>query len=145
MQGVHIISLKRVVNERGHLMEVQRDHDAVFPGFGQVYVTSTLPGVVRAWFRHHKQVDQIALVKGKLRLALYDSREDSPTSGQVLEILISEEEPKLVQIPTEVWHGFTPVGEEPAYLLHLNSIAFNFEDADEDRLPPTDPSIPYTW
>jgi dTDP-4-dehydrorhamnose 3,5-epimerase len=30
-------------------MEVQRSDDAFFPGFGQVYVTQSLNGVVKAW------------------------------------------------------------------------------------------------
>jgi dTDP-4-dehydrorhamnose 3,5-epimerase len=145
MQGVSILPLKRAVNGRGHLMEVQREDDDIFPGFGQAYITSTLPGVIKAWYRHHKQIDQIALVKGELMLVLYDSQEDSPTRGQVLEIPISEHEPKLVQIPPGVWHGFKASGQETAYLLHLNSVAFNFDNVDEVRLPPDDPSIPYAW
>jgi dTDP-4-dehydrorhamnose 3,5-epimerase len=145
MHGVSIITLKRAVNERGHLMEVQRKDDDIFPGFGQAYITSTRPGVIKAWYRHHKQLDQIALVKGDLMLVLYDSQEHSPTRGQVLEIPISEHEPKLVQIPPGVWHGFKALGEEAAYLLHLNSVAFNFHDVDEERLPADDPSIPYEW
>ncbi len=145
MDGVDIVPLKRVANERGHLMEVQRDDDAHFPGFGQAYITSTLPGIIKAWYRHHKQIDQIALVKGEFLLVLYDSREGSPTQSRVLEVRASEQDPKLVQIPPGVWHGFKALGDEPAYLLHLNSIPFNFSEVDEDRLSSDDPSIPYEW
>ena len=145
MQGVNVIALKRQDNERGHLMEVQRADDAHYLGFAQAYVTSTLPGVVKAWYRHHQQVDQIALVKGELLLVLYDARADSSTNGQVLEIPISQTSPLLVQIPTGVWHGFKASGEEAAFLLHLNSEAFNPDAVDEDRLSWNDSSIPYTW
>lgn len=88
-------------------------------------------------------MDQIAFVKGKLMLTLYNSRDDSLTFGRTLAISITEEEPKLVQVPPEVWHGFKAVEEESAYLLHLNPIAFSFDEIDEDRLPPNDPWIPY--
>jgi dTDP-4-dehydrorhamnose 3,5-epimerase-like enzyme len=145
MQGVYFIPLKKVVNERGHLMEVQREDDSHFPGFGQVYITSTFPGTIKAWYRHHKQIDQIALLKGEVVLALYDSRESSPTNGKILDVLISEKNPKLVQIPPGIWHGFKAIGTEPAYLLHLNSVAYNFDDVDEDRLASDDPVIPYKW
>lgn len=145
IDGVYVIPLKRVVTERGHLMEVQRRDDFHFPGFGQVYVTCTLPGVIKAWYRHHLQVDQIALVKGELLLVLYDSRDTLPTYKEVLEITASEQEPLLIQIPPGVWHGFKAAGNDPVYLLHLNSIAFDFEATDEDRLGSDDPSIPYTW
>ncbi len=143
--GVRVQPLKLVRNERGRLMEVQRNDDAFFLGFGQVYITSTLPGVVKAWYRHQEQTDQIALVSGSMKLALYDTRDDSSTRGQVNEILITEADPKLVQIPIGVWHGFKAMGEEELFCIHLNSIAFKPGHPDEDRLPPNDPSIPYSW
>jgi dTDP-4-dehydrorhamnose 3,5-epimerase len=145
IEGVSIISLKKVVNERGHLMEVQRDDDPLYPGFGQAYITCTLPGVIKAWYRHHKQFDQIALIKGELTLVLYDSRNDSPTCHSLLEIVITDQATALVQIPPEIWHGFKSLGSEPTYLLHLNSVAFDFEQTDEDRLPSSTLSIPYKW
>lgn len=145
IEGARVIPLKVVAGERGHLMEVQRADDACHPGFGQAYVTCTLPGVVKAWYRHRKQFDQVALVKGELRLALYDAREGSATRHNLLEVVITEERPALVQIPPGVWHGFRAEGREPAYLLHLNSAAYNFEETDEEQLPPDSDSIPYGW
>lgn len=145
INGISTIPLKKVVNDRGHLLEIEREDDPHYPGFGQAYITCTLPGVVKAWYRHHKQVDQIALVKGELLVALYDSRKDSSTRNNLMEIRTSEQSPLLIQIPPGVWHGFKPLGNEPAYLLHLNSVAYNFEQTDEDRLPPDTPLIPYEW
>ena len=42
LKGVQIVSLKLLPNAKGRLMEVQRADDAVHPGFGQAYITSTL-------------------------------------------------------------------------------------------------------
>ena len=145
IEGAQVIPLKTVVNARGHLLEVQRADDACYPGFGQAYVTCTLPGVVKAWYRHRQQFDQLALVKGEVTLALYDAREGSTTLDNLLEVVITEARPMLVQIPPGVWHGFRAGGREPAYLLHLNSVAYNFEQADEEQLPPDAPAIPYRW
>ena len=145
IEGFNVVPLKVVRNERGHLMEVQRRDDAIFPGFGQVYVTSTRPGVIKAWYRHKTQLDQIALVSGKLKLVLFDSRSSSSSQGQLCEIMIEEEQPSLVQIPAGVWHGFQAVGSDPAFLLHLNSVPFDFDKPDEERIAPDDPLIPYRW
>ena len=142
---VAVVPLKKLVNERGHLLEVQRNDDSHFPGFGQAYLTATNPGIVKAWYRHHRQTDQIALAQGTLRLALFDARETSPTQGQVQELIISEDQPALVQIPPGVWHGFQALGKSAACLLHLNTIPFSFQDTDEDRLPPTSTEIPFWW
>jgi dTDP-4-dehydrorhamnose 3,5-epimerase len=108
-------------------------------------MTSTFPGVVKAWYRHHFQVDQLAPVTGLVKLVLYDDRRDSPTNSVVSEILLDEQAPKLVQIPTGVWHGFKTIGEHEAILLHVNSRPYAFDEVDEDRLPPDDPSIPHAW
>jgi len=148
MERIHrvlTVPLKKVVNERGHLLEVQRNDEEHFPGFGQVYVTSTNPGVVKAWYRHHEQLDQIALASGELLLVLYDTREKSSTHTVVQEIRITEDEPLLVQIPPGVWHGFQAGRDEPALLLHLNTVPYDFDRPDEEHLAFDDPGIPYRW
>jgi|ADGO01.1.fsa_nt_gi dTDP-4-dehydrorhamnose 3,5-epimerase and related enzymes len=114
IDGVRIVGLKKVVNERGHLMEVQREDDDHFIGFGQAYITCTLPGVIKAWYRHQRQLDQIALVRGSATLALFDSRPQSPSAGRTLEWILNDDSPALVQIPPGVWHGFQARGPRAA-------------------------------
>ncbi|MFS1512933.1 dTDP-4-dehydrorhamnose 3,5-epimerase family protein [Chengkuizengella sp. SCS-71B] len=145
MDEIEIMSLKKVTNEKGFLMEVQRNDDAEFPGFGQAYITATNPGVIKAWYRHRKQIDQITLIRGELLLVLYDTRENSISFNQIKEIYIVEKDPLLVQIPPGVWHGFKTLSNDPAILLHMNNIAYDFENKDEDRLLPNDKTIPYKW
>lgn len=145
IDGVRIVRLKKIVNDRGHLQEVQRDDDEHFTRFGQAYVTCTLPGVIKAWYRHHTQIDQIALVHGMATLVLFDDRPRSPSLGRTLECVLTDDAPALVQIPAGVWHGFRAGGGAPVYLLHLNSIAQAVGAPDEDRLPPDSADIPYVW
>jgi dTDP-4-dehydrorhamnose 3,5-epimerase len=145
LEGVRIVLLKRVTNERGYLTEVQRSEDAIHPGFGQAYVTATRPGIIKAWYRHRTQVDQIVLVKGAIKLVLFDEREGSSSYKQSRELLMDERVSMLVQIPPGVWHGFQAFGPEDAILLHLNSVPFNFDQPDEERVPPDDSRIPYRW
>ena len=145
IDGVVVTPLKLLPNERGRLMEVQRRDDPAFPGFGQVYVTQSFANVVKAWYRHHAQIDQIAAITGLVKLVLYDDRESSPTKGVVNEIMLGELAPRLVQIPPGIWHGFKAVGEGGAFLLHLNSEPIRLDAPDEDRRPPDDPYVPYRW
>jgi dTDP-4-dehydrorhamnose 3,5-epimerase len=145
IQGVVVCSLARHVNLKGHLMEVQRVDDPHYPGFGQAYITSTNPGVIKAWYRHREQFDQIAPVSGQVRLVLFDSRQHAPTHGHLMQVMLSAAQPLLVQIPPGVWHGFQAVGEQPAYLLHLNAMPFLHGNVDEERLPFDSEHIPYCW
>ena len=143
--GVAVTALKLMPNEKGRLMEVQRADDPHFPGFGQVYVTQSFSGVVKAWYRHAKQIDQLAAISGLVKLVLFDDRAQSVSRGSVCQIMLGELAPKLVRIPPGVWHGFKAVGDSSALLLHINSEPFCFEAPDEERIDPDDPRIPYAW
>ena len=52
IDGVAIKQLKVIPDERGRLMEILRNDDDIFTGFGQVYLTTTYPQVVKAWHYH---------------------------------------------------------------------------------------------
>ncbi|NLT23291.1 MAG: dTDP-4-dehydrorhamnose 3,5-epimerase, partial [Syntrophorhabdus sp.] len=59
IDGVAIKMLKVIPDERGRLMEILRSDDEIFTRFGQVYMTTTYPQVVKAWHYHGKQDDLI--------------------------------------------------------------------------------------
>lgn len=145
IEGVIVTPLKLLPNEKGRLMEVQRADDPHFPGFGQVYITQSFAGVIKAWYRHRTQIDQLAAITGTAKLVLFDDRPESSTRGQVQTIMMGETMPRLALIPTGVWHGFQAMGDTSAFFLHLNDTPFDFANPDEDRLDPHDPRIPYSW
>ena len=77
--GVKTKRLARIPDERGWLMEILRADDVeFFSAFGQVYVSATYPGVVKAWHYHKAQVDTFACVAGMIKLVLVDTRPGSP-------------------------------------------------------------------
>jgi dTDP-4-dehydrorhamnose 3,5-epimerase len=63
IQGVQVKQLKWITDERGKLMEMLRSDDPIFQKFGQVYVTTCYPGVVKAWHYHKKQDDNFVVSK----------------------------------------------------------------------------------
>jgi dTDP-4-dehydrorhamnose 3,5-epimerase len=145
ISGVVVNELKLLPNDRGRLMEIQRADEPGFPGFGQAYMTSTYDGVVKAWYRHETQVDQIVVLTGLLKLVLYDDRDGSPTKGVIQEVVLGELAPRLVRIPPGVWHGFQAIGGHEAFTLHLNTVPYDPARPDEERLPPDSDLIPYRW
>ena len=145
IEGVKTKQLRVIADERGYLMEMLRCDDEMFERFGQVYLTVAYPGVIKGWHYHKKQTDILVAVKGMLKLVLYDSRSDSPTYGRINEFFIGDRDPLLVTIPAGVIHGFKGIGTEPAYLVNVPTEPYNYDDPDEFRIPPNDPSIPYDW
>ena len=126
-------------------MEILRRDDPIFEKFGQVYMTTTYPGVIKAWHYHKKQDDNAAVIKGMLKLVLFDDREGSPTRGEVNEFFIGEHNPILVHIPKGVYHGWKCIGQEEAYVVNCVTEPYNYEDPDEYRLPYNSDKVPYDW
>jgi len=145
IEGVKTKKLRVIPDERGRLMECLRSDDAIFTKFGQMYMTTTYPGVVKAWHYHKKQIDNVAVVSGMLKLVLYDSRENSRTGGEINEFFIGEHNPLLIQIPNRLYHGWKCISESEAIVVNCPTEVFDYDNPDEYRLPHDTPEIPYDW
>ena len=145
IEGVAVRPARIIPDERGRLGEIMRSDDPWFEKFGQVYFTTTYPGVVKAWHYHKKQTDHFYIVKGTVKAALYDKREDSPTLGVVNQVYLSEYCPALLRIPPGVLHGWMCVSDCEAYIINITSEKYNYEKPDEYRVDPHDNDIPYNW
>ena len=145
IDGAAVRSAKVIADERGRLGEIMRADDPWYEKFGQVYFTTTYPGVVKAWHYHKKQTDHFYVVKGTVKVALYDGRKNSPTYEQVNELYVGEHCPGLVRIPPGVCHGWMCVSETEAYIVNVVSEMFNYEQPDEFRIDAHNNDIPYDW
>ncbi len=145
IDGVKIKKLKVIPDERGKLMEILRSDEEIFKKFGQVYMTTAYPGVVKAWHYHKHQTDNMAVVKGMMKIVLYDEREDSKTKGEVNEFFVGEHNPILVVIPEMVYHGFKCISEDTAIVINIPTAVYNYIQPDEYRLDPHKNNIPYDW
>ncbi len=132
-------------DERGRLMEILRADDDGFRKFGQVYMTTTYPGVVKAWHLHKVQDDNFCCVRGIVKLVLYDAREDSPTRGTVTEYFLGDHNPMLVRVPAGVHHGWKCISAEESIVVNAASEPYNHESPDEFRTPWDSSEIPYSW
>jgi len=145
IDGMKVKKLKVIPDERGRLMEILRRDDSIFQKFGQVYMTTAFPGIVKAWHYHKLQTDNFTCISGKVRFALYDSREDSPSYKETAEFIISLDSPVLIQIPPFVYHGFKCIGDKEAIIINTITEPYNSKNPDEYRVDPYDNDIPYNW
>ena len=145
IEGVEVKRLTRHADERGYLMEILRSDDEIFSKFGQCYVSMNYPNVIRAWHWHEKQDDFFVVVKGMIRVGLYDMREGSSSRGEVNEFYLGENNNIMLKIPVGVAHGYKTVGVEPSLLVNFPSEAYNREQPDEQRLPWNTDQIPFNW
>jgi dTDP-4-dehydrorhamnose 3,5-epimerase len=144
IDGVRVAPLKVIPDERGWLMEVLRNDDEHFTRFGQVYVSATYPGVVKAWHYHLRQTDNFACIAGMVKLVLVDMRDDSPTRDTINEFFLGSQNPLLVQVPKLVYHGWKCIGLEPSLVINVPDEAYDRSDPDERRMAPHG-TLPYDW
>ncbi len=144
IDGVVITPLKQIVDERGKVMHMLRSDSAVFKAFGEIYFSCVYPGVVKGWHRHKRMILNYAVVYGTIKFVLYDDRPNSPTVGQIQEIVLGPDiNYCLVTVPAMVWNGFLGQGQRTAIVANCATIPHDPEEI--ARLDPYSPDIPYNW
>lgn len=143
IQGVIITDLKVINDKEGAVLHMLRCDDPVFCKFGEIYFSKIFPGAVKAWKLHKKMTLNLAVPVGKVKLVLYDNRIRSKTKGIIKEIILSEENYKLITVPPLIWFGFKALGKETAFLADCATMPY--DSAEIERLDLFSDKIPYQW
>jgi dTDP-4-dehydrorhamnose 3,5-epimerase len=143
IDGVEVIPLGRIPDERGTVYHMLKRTDAHFREFGEVYFSTVYPGVVKGWHRHREMTLNYACIFGRIKLALFDEREHSPTIGELQEVFLGPDNYALVVIPPGVWNGFK--GMTDPHAIVANCCTHPHDPSRSDRLDPFENHIPYDW
>ncbi|NQV15316.1 dTDP-4-dehydrorhamnose 3,5-epimerase family protein [bacterium] len=143
IEGVIVQELKQIPDERGRIMHMLRIDNPLFEKFGEVYFSEILPGVVKAWKRHKKMTQIFAVPIGKIKLVIYDDRENSISKGNLTVLEIGRDNYQLVKIPPRLWYGFKCISEHPALLANCTDLPHDPNEV-EDR-DPHDSYVLYQW
>ncbi len=141
--GVEVRPLAVIADARGAVLHMLRADAPHFSRFGEIYFSVVQPGAVKAWHRHREMVLNYAVPIGGIRVVIYDDRVDSPTRGALAEIESGESNYSLITIPAGTWSGFAALGDRPALVANCATLAY--DEAEIDRRPADDGSIPYRW
>ena len=144
IDGVITKKLVTYTDERGFFREIIRVTDDFFAeGFGQWSISRMYQGVIKAWHVHKKQIDWWYIHSGVLKVALYDTRKDSPTYKKVTELMMGDnQEIQVVRIPTGVAHGCICISG-PSDLFYITSNVYDPDD--EGRIAYDGPDVGYDW
>jgi len=143
IDGVRIVPLRQLRDERGAIFHMLRADDPAFEGFGEIYFSFVRPGWVKGWHLHRAMTLNYAVPVGRVRLVLYDDRDGSPTRGAVQEIEMGEDQYVRVRVPAGVWNGFR--GESESDAMVANCATLPHEPNEIVRIAPDDPRVPYKW
>jgi dTDP-4-dehydrorhamnose 3,5-epimerase len=141
--GVLITPLRQIIDDRGKIMHMLRADSPGFQQFGEIYFSFINPGAVKAWKLHRRMTLNYAVPHGLVRMVIYDDRPESPTRGEVQELLLGEDNYCLVTVPPMIWNGFEGLSEGAAIVANCATLP---HDANEvERRTESDPGIPYSW
>jgi len=143
IDGVQIVPLRRIPDERGTIYHMLREDDPHFAGFGEIYFTSIYPDVVKGWHKHREMTLNYACIFGRVKLVLYDDRPGSSTAGTLQEVFLGPDDYSLVQIGPEIWSGMKGMSEP--FAMVANCCTHAHDPNRTTRLEPFDNDIPYDW
>ncbi|PIT88136.1 MAG: dTDP-4-dehydrorhamnose 3,5-epimerase [Candidatus Magasanikbacteria bacterium CG10_big_fil_rev_8_21_14_0_10_36_32] len=143
IQDVIVKPLKKIVDERGCIMHMLKATDPEFKQFGEIYFSTVYPGVIKGWHFHETMTLNYAVIKGNIKLVLFDQRENSQTKGEVQEIFLGDKNYCLVTVPPGIWNGFKGIGLEEAIVA--NCATHPHDPLEIKRVDTFTDQIPYDW
>ncbi len=143
IDGVKIIPLNKIIDERGKIMHMMKATDPYFIQFGEIYFSCAWPGTVKAWHIHKTMTINNAVISGHAKLVIYDGRNGSKTRGELQELFIGEDNYCLVQIPPGITNGYKAYGDKLVIMANCSTEPHDPEEM--LRIDPFDNDIPYNW
>lgn len=123
IDGLTVTPLQQVADERGAVLHMLRADEPDFLAFGECYFSQINAGVIKAWKRHRRQCQNIAVPVGRVRFVIYDDRERSPTRGtlNIVELGRPDDYARL-RIPPFLWYGFKGIAQQPSLIANCVDI-----------------------
>lgn len=143
IEGVKIIPLRKIPDERGAIMRGVRKDD-ILNEFGEVYFSKINHGAIKGWHIHETLILNYICIYGAVKLVLYDMRKKSSTYKQLQEIFMGEDNYCLVHIPPGIANGTKGLYSPYSIVCNVASEPHN-PDIKYLRIDPHSDEIPYKW
>ena len=138
VEGVLLVPLRRIEDERGWFYEVRRD-SALPKRTVQTNVSFSRKGVIRGLHYHERgQDDLFACLAGMARVVVLDRE-----TGETLSIDIGDDNPVAVYVPGHHAHGFEALSD-CLFSYHVTE-EYDPRRPDEQTLPWNDPRVRHLW
>jgi dTDP-4-dehydrorhamnose 3,5-epimerase len=138
MNGLELIPLEYVRDERGWFLEVRRD-SRLPKATVQTNVSFSRRGVIRGLHYHERgQDDVFVCLTGMARVVVLDRG-----SGEVFTADIGEDRPFAIYVPGRLAHGFEAL-TDVIFCYHVTA-EYDAADPDEHGVPWDDPRVRHLW
>ncbi len=124
LKDVIVVPRLVIPDMRGKVQRIWREEEQIVRAH-EVYVSTVYPGVVKGWHGYKSKDLFYTVVKGNVKLVLYDNRPGSPTHHDYQEIVLGERNPLAVKVPHGVMNAFVGIGQEEAVVVVVASEVFD--------------------
>lgn len=140
--GLQAYPLRQLHDARGAVLHMLRCDAPHFAGFGEVYFSLVHHGSIKAWKRHRRMAQNIAVPIGRIGLVVFDDRDQSASRGARDRLVVGRPGHYcLIHIPPMVWYGFTGLSAEPALIANCADLP---HDPAETETRPVDEDA-FAW
>ncbi len=145
-EGVSLKEIKTHIDERGSIAEIfdTRWEWSKKP-LVYAHMLTIKPGITKGWNLHMKSEDRYFLMFGEMQVVLYDVRKDSKTFGLASEIIMTEFNRSLLNIPAGIWHADRNIGTKDVVAINMPTKVYDHKNPDKYRLPLNTDKIPYKF
>lgn len=148
IKGVYIIDVRTYGDNRGYFMETYKESDFKEAGLDYNFVqdnqSSSRKGVLRGlhFQKKHPQAKLVRVIKGEVFDVAVDLRKGSPTYGQWVGAVLSEENKRQFMIPRGFAHGFVVLSDYAEFTYKCDDL---YHPEDEGGILWNDPTIGVEW
>ena len=107
-------------DERGKLIEIFK-----IPNFGQIFYSTSNPGVIRGNHYHTRKQEKFCVINGKAKISLRNRE-----NNELKEYYVSGENPEVVDIIVDWTHNIENIGEDELKLLVWTNEIFDPNNSD---------------
>ena len=97
---------------------------------GDINYSFIYPGAIAAWHRHKKQTDYWHVIRGSLKVGLYDEK-----AKKLMFVYLHDADRRTLVIPPMIWHGWRNLDPVETILSYYISEKYALKNPDEDRMP----------
>ena len=148
IDGVIIVEQKVFGDSRGYFMETYEKRKFAEGGITAEFVqdnqSMSTKGVLRGlhFQKTHPQAKLVRVIKGAVYDVAVDLRKDSPTYGEYVGAVLSDENKKQFYIPKGFAHGFLVLSDVAEFVYKCDDFYYT---SDEGGMMWNDPEIGIEW
>jgi len=144
IKGIRIAKLDEIYDSKGSVLHMIKSSSPEFQKFGECYISEVNYNSIKGWKLHSRQTQNISVPSGKIKMVLYDSREDSSTFKELIELILGRPDNYLrITIPPGVIYGFKCLTRPNALIVNCTDI--EHDPKESVTLSIDDNKVPFLW